>query len=93
MKCISCGSTNMLEGVVPITPKDELKFYPGQRTFVDRVFGHGRRVRAYGCLHCHHLQFTVAFEPSDLNRHQNFEGSQPTLTERLEAAPDRPNEP
>ena len=84
MKCVSCGSTNLVEGEVPQTPKDDLKFYPGGRSFKDRMFGHGRQIHAYGCLHCNHLQFTVDFEPGDLERYQEFEGTQPPVMERLE---------
>jgi hypothetical protein len=88
MKCVSCGSTNLVEGTVPVTPKDNLKFNPGGRTFKDRIFMGGRKIQAYGCLHCNHLQFSVDFEPGDLERYQEFEGTQPTIIERLEGAKD-----
>ena len=88
MRCVSCGSANLIEGTVPVTPKDELKFNPGGRSFKDRMFGIGRRVRAYGCLHCNYLQFAVDFEPGDLERYQEFEGAQPTVVERLEETSD-----
>lgn len=84
MKCVSCGSTNLIEGTVPLTPKNDLKFNPGGRSFKDRMFGSGRRVRAYGCLHCNHLQFSVDFEPGDMERYQEFEGAQPSIVERLD---------
>lgn len=84
MRCVSCGSANLVEGTIPLTPKDDLKFNPGGRSFKDRLFGGGRRVRAYGCLHCNHLQFAVDFDPSDAERYQEFEGSQPSIVERLE---------
>ncbi len=83
MRCVSCGSTNMVEGTVPLTPKDDLKFNPGGRSFKERLWGGGRRIRAYGCLHCNHLQFAVDFEPGDFERHQEFEGAQPSVIERL----------
>jgi hypothetical protein len=73
----------LVEGTVPLTPKDDLKFMPGGRSFKDRMFGGGRRVRAYGCLHCNHLQFAVDFEPGDVERFQEFEGAQPSIVERL----------
>ena len=88
MKCISCGSKNLVEGTIPLNPKDELKFNPGGRTLKDRVFMGGRKIRAYGCLHCNHLQLGVDFEPGDLERYQEFEGIQPTIVERLEEAKD-----
>jgi hypothetical protein len=89
MKCVSCGSTNLIEGTVPITPKDDLRFNPGGRSFKDRVFGGGRKIRAYGCLHCNYLQFAVDFDPGDVERFQNFEGTQPSVVERLEDSDDQ----
>ena len=84
MKCVSCGGTNLVEGTVPLTPKDDLKFNPTSRSFKDRVFMTGRKVHAYACLHCSHLQFAVDFESGDLETYQQFEGTQPTVLERLE---------
>jgi hypothetical protein len=84
MRCVSCGSTNLIEGTVPQTPKDDLKFHPGGRSFKDRMLGGGRKIRAYGCLHCNHLQFAVDFEPVDWEHYQEFEGTQPPVMERLE---------
>ena len=84
MKCVSCGSTNLVEGDVLQTPKYNFKFHPGGSSLKDRMFGHGRQIHAYGCLHCNHLQFTVDFEPGDLERYQEFEGTQPPMIERLE---------
>jgi hypothetical protein len=86
MRCVSCGSPNLVEGTVPLTPKDDLKFNPGGRSFKERVFGGGRKVRAYGCLHCNYLQFAVEFDPGDVERFQEFEGAQPSLVERLEGS-------
>lgn len=86
MRCVSCGSTNLVEGTVPLTPKDDLKFTPGGRSFKDRVFGGGRKVHAYGCLHCNHLQLAIDFAPGDVERYQEFEGAQPTIVERLEGS-------
>lgn len=84
MKCVSCGGANLIEGTVPLSPKNDLQFNPLQRSFKDRMLMAGRQVYAYACLHCNHLQFTVAFEAGDLERFQNFDGTQPTILERLE---------
>ena len=85
MKCLSCGGTNLIEGSVPVTPKDELRFTPLERSLKDRLFMSGRKIHAYACLHCSHLQFAVDFEPGDLERYLEFEGKQPTILERLDA--------
>jgi hypothetical protein len=48
------------------------------------MFGVGTRdIRAYGCLHCQHLQLAVDFREEDLQRYQQFEGEQPGVLERL----------
>lgn len=92
MKCVSCGSTNLVEGTLPLTPKDDLKFKPGGRSFRDRAFGNrGRDVRAYGCVDCGHLQLAVAFDPAEAESYKSFEGQQPSVIERLgegEAGPE-----
>ncbi len=84
MKCVSCGSVNLVEGSIPVLPKEEMRFTPGKRSLKDRFFGLGRKVRAYGCLHCNYLQFAVDFEPGDSERFQAFDGVQPSVIERLE---------
>lgn len=89
MKCVSCGSTNLAEGTVPQSPKDDLKFHPGGGSLKDRMFRGGRNIRAYACLHCNHLQFVVDFEPGDLERYQDFAGRQPPVLERIEENDER----
>jgi hypothetical protein len=52
------------------------------------MFGYGiRGIRAYGCLHCHHLQLAVNFTDEDLQRYQQFEGEQPGVLERINSEP------
>lgn len=53
------------------------------------LFGVGtRKVRAYGCVHCQHLQLAVDFTEKDLRRYQQFEGEQPGVLERINSEPD-----
>jgi len=48
------------------------------------MFGVGtRKIRAYGCVHCQNLQFTVDFSEKDVRRYQQFEGEQPGVLERI----------
>ena len=82
MKCVSCGGTNVVEGTVPLTPKDDFKFNPGGRSFKDRVFGGGRKARAYGRMNRNYLQPAVGFDPSDVERYREFEGVPPIIVER-----------
>jgi hypothetical protein len=76
MKCTSCGSTSLVEGV--LSDCDRVKFTPTTPKDTPRlrkIFGvGGRSVRAYGCTHCGHLQLAVDFRESDIERYQNFEG-------------------
>jgi hypothetical protein len=52
------------------------------------MFGVGTRaVRAYGCIHCQHLQPAISFSEEDLQRYQQFEGEQPGVLERINFEP------
>lgn len=52
------------------------------------MFGVGTRsIRAYACLHCHHLQLAVNFSDEDLRRYQHFEGKQPSVLGRINSEP------
>ena len=54
------------------------------------MFGVGTRgVRAYGCVHCGHLQLAVDFSEKDLLKYQQFEGEQPGILERLSSETDK----
>jgi hypothetical protein len=84
MKCVACGSTNLIPGDVGEDGKNEVRFKPEGTPRLKRAFGLGsRRVRAYACAHCHHLQLAVEFKDGDLATHQRFEGRQPSVVERL----------
>ncbi len=53
------------------------------------MFGIGlREVRAYGSIHCQHLQLAVNFTEEDLHQYQQFEGEQPSVLERINSEPD-----
>jgi hypothetical protein len=75
MKCTSCGSTSLVEGVLSQSDSDSVKFTPKDTPMLRKIFGMGgRSVRAYGCTHCGHLQLAVDFRESDFERYQNYEG-------------------
>jgi hypothetical protein len=53
------------------------------------MFGVGSKpVRAYGCVHCGHLQLAVEFGEEDTRRFLEFEGQQPSVLERLSEGED-----
>lgn len=85
MKCLACGSTNMIEGKITddagstsesFTPKDTSSFLS--------FFGIGaRKIHNFACVHCGNLQFVIDFNDEDKERYAKFEGEQPSLLERL----------
>ena len=85
MKCEACGSTAMVEGTIKNNDGSTPSFYPSDTSLLRRIFSiGGRPVRAYGCVHCQHLQWAVGFTEDDLERYQQFEGEQPNVLERIE---------
>jgi hypothetical protein len=85
MKCLACGSEAVVGGTLIETSGGgsvalKLDEVPAWKS----LFGVGTRaIRAYGCVHCGHLQLAVDFSEKDKNRYQQFEGEQPGVLERL----------
>jgi hypothetical protein len=85
MKCVACGSTALVEGTLI---DNSSGFVPKEASIWKSMFGVGsREVRAYGCIHCHHLQLAISFSEEDLHRYQQFEGEQPGVLERINSEP------
>ena len=90
MKCLACGSESLVGGTIVDTsdgskPAFLLDDVPAWKS----LFGAGtRKIRAYGCIHCQHLQLAVDFNEKDLMRYQQFEGEQPDLLKRLASETD-----
>ena len=86
MKCLACGSEAMVSGsVLENSGGGSVVFRIDDVPKWKSLFGVGTRgIRAYGCVHCQHLQFAVDFTEKDLMRYQQFEGEQPGILERLE---------
>ena len=91
MTCLACGSTALVPGTVldnssggtTVFKLDDISTWKG-------LFGIGtRKVRAYGCVHCQHLQLAVEFSEKDVQRYQQFEGEQPNVLERINSKPER----
>ena len=90
MKCVACGSTSLVEGIlIDSSGNTSARFKPEDVSTWKSMLGLGvRPVRAYGCIHCQHLQLAVNFSEDDSQRYQQFEGQQPTILERLNSEPD-----
>ena len=89
MKCVACDSSALVEGTLMDTSAGSttgFKLDAVSKWKSMFVFG-TRSMRAYACLHCHHLQLAVNFSDEDLQRYQNFEGEQPGVLERINSEP------
>ena len=89
MKCVACGSVALVEGSLMDTSSGGTPvFKPEVVSSWKSLFGVGtRKIRAYGCIHCQHLQLAVDFSDEDLQRYQQFEGEQPGVLERINSEP------
>jgi hypothetical protein len=90
MKCVACGSTALVEGtLIDNSGNRTSMFMPKELSLWKSIFAIGKReVRAYGCIHCQHLQLAVNFSEEDLQRYQQFEGEQPSVLERINSEPE-----
>jgi hypothetical protein len=85
MKCVACGSSAVVEGTLIDNASG---FKPKESSTLKSMLGFGtREIRAYGCIHCQHLQLAVNFTEQDLQRYQQFEGEQPGVLERINTDP------
>ncbi|HSE24910.1 MAG TPA: hypothetical protein VLB68_24835 [Pyrinomonadaceae bacterium] len=89
MKCVACGSDALVKGTLLETSAGgTLVFKPEVVSLWKSMLGVGARsIRAYGCIHCQHLQLAVDFRAEDLQRYQQFEGEQPGVLERINSEP------
>ena len=85
MKCVACGGEGLVEGVLASgSGSDDVRFRPADTPRLKWFLGLGSKsVRAYGCVHCGHLQLAVEFDEDDLRRFLEFEGQQPSVLERI----------
>lgn len=85
MKCIACGSTKLVSGTIfDNSSGGSTVFKLDDVSVWKSMFGVGtRKVRAYGCVHCQHLQLAVDFSEKDVQRYNQFEGEQPSILERI----------
>jgi hypothetical protein len=89
MKCLACGSEALVGGTLQDNSGGgTLVFKLDDVSTWKSMLGIGTRsVRAYGCLHCQHLQLAVDFTEKDLKRYQQFDGEQPSVLERINSEP------
>lgn len=87
MKCVACGSTNLIEGkILDESGGSKFNFKPLEVSMWKAVFGFGvQEISANACVHCGHLHLYVNFSDEDKLRYLEFEGQQPDLLKRIEA--------
>ena len=85
MKCVACGSVSLVEGnLIDTAGGGTSSFKLKDISTWKSIFGIGsRKVRAYGCVNCYHLQLAVDFSDKDQERYRHFEGVQPGVLERI----------
>lgn len=86
MKCLACGSTNLIEGrIIDEAGSTSESFKPKDKSNFLSHFGIGvRKISNFACVHCGNLQFIVNFKDEDRQRYLNFDGQQPDLLKRIE---------
>ena len=76
----------MVEGsLMEMTGGSGISFLSKGRSYLSQIFGAGsRKVAAYACLHCSHLELVVEFTDKDRKKYQKFDGPQPGVLERID---------
>ena len=87
MKCVACGSVSLIEGELIDKEAGSMSAFKLKDVSMWKsIFGMGtRKVKAYGCVNCYHLQLAVDFSNKDQERYRQFEGMQPSVLERINA--------
>ena len=91
MNCLACGSSALVSGTVSDNSSGGTTVFKTDEVPIWKsMFGVGtRKIRAYGCVHCQHLQLAVEFSEKDKQRYQQFEGEQPGVLERINEGPEK----
>jgi hypothetical protein len=82
MKCLGCGSTNVVEGVMTDSNGSPVFFQLTEHPTWKRLLGVGQRVVVtYACVHCGIAQQRVTFTDRDREQLATFEGPQPSIVD------------
>ena len=85
-ECVRCGAKAVIDGSLMDTGGGGgVAFLSSGRSFFKQIFGAGsRKILAYACLHCSHVELIVDFTDKDRRRYQQFDGPQPGVIERID---------
>jgi len=62
----------------------DVYFCSNEISYMKRILSIGnRKIKAYACLHCSHLELMVEFTERDRKRYQEFDGPQPGVLDRI----------
>lgn len=75
----------MIEGALTESSSGgDVQFASSETSYLKRMFSVGnRKVKAFACLHCSHLELMVEFKDKDRKRYQEFDGPQPGVLDRI----------
>ena len=78
----------MIEGsLMETTGSGGVAFFAKSTSFLKQIFGSSsRKISAYACVHCSHLELIVEFTEKDRKQYQEFDGPQPGVLERIDGA-------
>jgi hypothetical protein len=85
MQCVRCGATAVIDGsLLDPSSGGSIYFRANEVSFMKRMFSlSNRKIKAYACLHCSHLELMVEFTDKDRKRFQDFDGPQPGVLDRI----------
>jgi len=85
MECVRCGAAAMIDGsLMEGSGGGNVLFCPDETSYLKRILSSGtRKIKAYACLHCSHLELMVEFTEKDRKKYQEFDGPQPGVLDRI----------
>ena len=85
MECVRCQATAVVEGsLMEGASGEDILFCSDDTSYIKRMFSIGsRKIKAYACVHCSHLELMVEFTEADRKRYQEFDGPQPDVLDRI----------
>ena len=82
MKCLACGSSNLVEGIVTDSNGSAVHFQLSMNPKWKQLLGVGqRKVLTYACIHCGFAQQRVTFTRKDREQLARFDGPQPSVVD------------
>ena len=82
MKCLACGSSNLVEGTAMDSNGSSVAFQLLDNPAWKQMLGVGKRkLQTYACVHCGMAHQRVAFTAGDREQFAKFDGPQPSVVD------------